>query len=512
MLAKVDLDEITIAELQARMASGELTARQVVEAYLERIDAIDRRGPTLRSVIQTNPDALAIADALDAERRGGRVRGPLHGIPILLKDNIDTADRLQTTAGSLALVDVPVSQDATVASQLRQAGAVILGKANLSEWANFRSTRSSSGWSGRGRQTRNPYVLDRSPGGSSSGSAVAVSANLAVAALGTETDGSIMSPSAACGVVGIKPTVGLTSRAGVIPISHSQDSVGPHARTVADAAIVLGALVGVDPRDEATQASSGKSFTDYTRFLDADGLRGVRLGVARKFHTGYSEHTDRVFEAALDVLRGCGAELVDEVEIPGHKALQDPLPGGDLNAEGYVLQYEFKADVQAYLATRPDAPVRTLADLIRFNTQHADQEMPYFGQERFTQSESRGPLTDEIYQRALEHDRAFARGFEAVFRERGFDALVAPTNTPPWVIDLFNGDRVLGGSARVAAVSGCPLVTVPAGRVFDLLPVGLTFMGPAWSEPVLIRLAYAFEQARRGRQPPRCVPTTLDLP
>ena len=495
---RVDLDEVTIEQLQARMASGALTARQLVEAYLERIEAVDRGGPRLRSIIEANPDALEIADALDRERADAHVRGPLHGIPIVLKDNIDTADRMQTTAGSLALLGVAVTEDAPVARRLRDAGAVLLAKANMSEWANFRSSRSSSGWSGRGRQTRNAFVLDRSPGGSSSGSAVAVSANLCVAALGTETDGSIMSPSSANGIVGIKPTVGLTSRTGVIPISHTQDTVGPHARTVADAAAVLSAI-----------AERG---LDYAQYLDRRALSGARIGVARKFHTGYSEHTDRVFDQALEVLRQCGAEVVDEVDIPGHAEVRANFEDTEHRAERTVMEYEFKVDIAAYLATRPDAPVRTLADLIRFNDEHADQEMPYFRQELFVGSEARGPLTDELYQRALEHHRTFVRGFANLFAESRFDALVAPTNAPACAIDLLDGDHHLGGSAVAAALGGFPLITVPAGFALDLLPLGLTFMGPPMSEPTLIKLAYAFEQASPIRRPPRFRATMLDLP
>jgi amidase len=496
--ARVDLDEITIDELQNQMAAGALSARVVVEAYLQRIDAIDRAGPTLRSIIETNPDALAVAEALDRERASGQVRGPLHGIPIVVKDNIDTADRMQTTAGSLALAGTCAARDAPVAARLRQAGAILLAKANLSEWANFRSTCSSSGWSGRGRQTRNPFVLDRSPGGSSSGSAVAVSANLCVAALGTETDGSIMSPSSVSGIVGIKPTVGLTNRQGVIPISHTQDTVGPHARTVTDAATVLSAI-----------AEAGD---DYRRYLDADGLRGARIGIARKFHTGFNEHTDRVFDQALEVLRHCGAELIDEVEIPGHAELRGNLDGTEVTAERVVLQYEFKAGIAAYLATRSDTRVRTLADLIHFNVEHADEEMPYFAQEIFLQSEARGPLSDELYQRALEHDLNFARGFARLFEERGFAALVAPTHAPACAIDFLNGDRGIGASAQAAAVGGFPLVTVPAGFALDVLPLGLTFMGPPRSESTLVKLAFAFEQARPVRRAPGFRATLLDLP
>ncbi len=507
-----DLEEVTIVELQRRFSSGELTALRLAQQYIERIEAIDRGGPKLRSVLEVNPDAQRIAEELDRERAAGRVRGPLHGIPIIVKDNIDTADAMQTTAGSLALLDSRVEQDATVARKLREAGAVILGKANLSEWANFRSIRSSSGWSGRGRQTRNPCVLDRNPGGSSSGSGVAVAANLCAASLGSETDGSIVSPSSNNGVVGIKPTVGLTSRAGVIPISHSQDTIGPHGRTVADAAAVLSAIAGgADPRDPAT--ASAPPSLDYTRYLDPEALRGARIGISRKFHTGYNEHTDRVFEEALDVLRQQGAELVDDIEIPGVGDLRHPLQGGgDKNHELVVLEYEFKADLAAYLAGRPSARVKSMADVIRFNEEHAAEEMPYFRQERLIACEERGPLTDELYQRAVEHSRTFARGFSGFFEEQRFDAIVAPSNAPAWAIDVLDGDRLLGGSSGPAAVAGFPLITVPAGYVCDLLPIGLTFMGPAWSEPTLIRLAHAYEQASTVRRPPRFVATILDLP
>ena len=494
----MDLDELTVDALQARLASGEISSRQLVEAYLERIETIDRHGPTLRSVLEVNPDALEIAEALDRERAQGRVRGPLHGVPILVKDNIDTVDRMQTTAGSLALLGARVAADAPVVARLRGAGAVLLGKANLSEWAKFRSSRPSSGWSGRGRQTRNPYVLDRSPGGSSSGSGVAVSANLCMAALGSETDGSIMSPSSNNGVVGIKPTVGLTSGRGVIPISHTQDVVGPHARTVADAAAVLSAI-----------AESGE---DYRANLDAGALKGARIGVARKFHTGLSEHSDRVFEHAVTVLRAGGAELLDDLEIPGQTELRANFEDTNQRAEGLVMQFEIKADMASYLATRPDATVKSLADLIRFNQEHADQEMPYFRQELFEAAEARGPLSDPLYRRALEHNLAFARGFAALFAERRLDALVAPTNAPAWVIDLLNGDRSLGGSSQAAAVGGFPLVTVPAGFALDRLPIGLTFMGPPRAEATLVKLAYAFEQANPVRRPPRFTPTLLDLP
>jgi amidase len=507
------IEEATIVDLQAAMQAGTLTARGLLDQYLKRIAELDAGGPSLNSIMELNPDARQIADGLDAERAQLGPRGPLHGIPILLKDNIDTADRTMTTAGSLALVDSKVRQDATVAAKLREAGAVLIGKAGMSEWANFRSNRSSSGWSGRGRQVRNPYVLDRNPCGSSSGSAAAVSGNMVTASLGTETDGSIVCPSSVCGVVGIKPTVGLTSRAGVIPIAHTQDTVGPHGRTVADAAAVLGALTGVDPRDEATQTSAGKSYTDYTQFLDADGLRGARIGVVRQFRVGISEHADAVFEVAVQRLRNAGA-ILETVEIPGEPDIRAAakIPGaGSDSSETIVLQYEFKADIKAYLDTRPDAATRSLGDLIQFNLDHAAEEMPYFGQQVFTQSQARGPLTDELYLKALELNRNFATGFSKFMTDRRFDALVATTRGPTWAIDLVNGDRGLVGSSGPAAVSGFPLVTVPAGYSFEHMPIGITFMGPAWSEPTLIRLAYAFEQAEPARKAPRFLPT-LSLP
>jgi amidase len=488
----VDVEESTIAQLLADLDRGRCTAGELVRAYLQRIATLDRSGPTLRSVIEVNPDAVDIAAALDRDRAGGVGRGPLHGIPILLKDNIDTADRMQTTAGSLALVGAAVNADAAVARKLRAAGAIILGKTNLSEWANFRSSRSSSGWSGRGRQTRNPYVLDRTPSGSSSGSAVAVAANLCAATLGTETDGSIISPSSACGVVGIKPTVGLTSRDGVIPISHSQDTVGPHARTVADAAAMLSAI-----------AESG---IDYRQFINANGLRGARIGVAREFHTGYSEHTDRVFEQTLETLRLAGADLVDQVFIPGEAELRERSLDNE-SSEGLVLEYEFKAGLAAYLANRPEAQIRSLADLIRFNLDHAADEMPYFQQERLVKSDARGPLTDAAYLEALSKHREFARRFTALFEEQRLDALVAPSNPPACVIDLLDGDHDLGGSTQPAAVAGFPVVTVPAGFACDCLPLGLSFMGPAFSEPILIKLASGFESTTAIRRRPTLLPT-----
>jgi len=494
-----ELEEATVADLQKRMASGALTSRRIVEAYLGRIEALDRRGPALGSVIETNPDALSIADALDAERRAKGPRGPLHGVPVLLKDNIDTADETTTTAGSLALEGSRPAQDAPLARRLREAGAVLLGKANLSEWANFRSTRSVSGWSGRGGQCRNPYALDRNPSGSSSGSGAAVAANLVALAVGTETDGSIVSPSNNCGVVGIKPTVGLVSRTGVVPISESQDTAGPMARTVADAAALLTALAGPDPRDRAT-AEAAKHAADYTRFLDAEGLRGARIGVARNM-AGFHPDTDALFEGALAELKRRGAEVVDPADVPNVKELNEP--------EYQVMLFEFKAGLDAYLgALGPQAPVRSLADAIAFNERNKGREMPYFGQEIFVKAAEMGPLTSPAYREALEKCRRLSRGegIDAVMDKHRLDALVAPTGAPAWVIDPVSGDHFVGGNSTPAAVAGYPTVTVPMGLVFGL-PVGLSFIGRAWSEPVLVRLAFAYEQATRHRRPPRFLAT-----
>jgi amidase len=499
-----ELLEATIGDAQAAMQAGQLSAHELVQQYLTQIAALDQAGPQLRSILEVNPDALAIAHTLDAERQAGRVRGALHGIPILLKDNIDTADRQHTTAGSLALLGSQPAADATVVQRLRDAGAILLGKTNLSEWANFRSTHSSSGWSARGGQGKNPYNTAHNPCGSSSGSASAVAANFALVALGTETDGSIVCPAHANGVVGLKPTVGLTSRAGVIPISHTQDSVGVLARTVRDAAILLGALVGVDARDPATQASAGNLVGDYTQFLRPDGLRGARIGVARASYFGYSKEADAVAEAALRTLRAQGAVIVDPADIPTAN-----LIAGD-GSELTVMLYEFKHDLAVYLATRvPDSrqrdiPImRTLADLIAFNDAHKAEEMPYFGQELFLQAEQKHDLTSPGYRRALETSRRIARekGIDAVMDRFKLDALVAPTAQPAWPIDLAHGDQVTGGSSSAAARAGYPLITVPAGDAGGL-PIGITFMGRAWSEPVLLRLAYAFEQATKARRPP----------
>jgi len=421
------LEETTIADLQAGMAAGTMTARSITQQYLDRIGELDRKGPTLRHVIETNPDALSLADTLDQERKAGKLRGPLHGIPILLKDNIDTADRMTTTAGSLALAGSIPLQDAFIAAKLRAAGAILLGKTNLSEWANFRSSHSSSGWSGRGGQAKNPYVLDRNPCGSSSGSGGAVSANLCAAAIGTETDGSIVCPSSANGIVGIKPTLGLVSRAGIIPIAHSQDTSGPMARTLRDAAIILGVLAGVDPRDSATSESGTRGQTDYTKYLDPNGLRGARIGVARTRFFGYSDVTDKVINDAIAAMKAQGAVIVDPANIATAGKFDD--------SEFDVLLYEFKADLNKYLASLgPKAPVKTLADIIAFNDQHKDTSMPWFGQEIMIQAQAKGPLTEKKYLAALAKDLKMSRvdGIDATMNKYKLDAIVAPTGSPAW--------------------------------------------------------------------------------
>ena len=492
--------ELSVADLQSRMAKGTLTSRTLTAAYLARIAAVDRSGPTLNSVIETNPDALTIAAERDAERRAGKVRGPLHGIPVLIKDNIDSADRMQTTAGSLALVGKPAPRDAFIVQRLRDAGAVLLGKTNLSEWANFRSTRSTSGWSGRGGQTRHPFVLDRNPCGSSSGTGTAISANLAAVGIGTETDGSIICPSSICGLVGIKPTVGLWSRSGIIPISSSQDTAGPMARTVSDAAALLGALTGVDARDRATADSAGKSATDYTTFLNAKSLQGARIGVARNM-AGFHPATDAAFERAIESLRHAGAVIVDPANVP--------TVGKYDAAELDVLLYEFKAGVNAYLAERGNTvSVHTMDDVIAFNRANAGAEMPYFGQEQMERAQAMGSLDDAKYRDAVATCRRLSRdeGIDAIMAQHSLDAIVAPSNGPSWTTDVINGDRYSGGNASVAAVAGYPSITVPMGFV-DALPLGVSFIGRAWSEGRLIGLAYAFEQATKARRAPRFLTT-----
>jgi len=495
-----ELDEKTIAELQEGMKSGSLTARSIAEKYLSRIAAIDNQGPRLNSVIELNPDALTIAEALDAERKTKGPRGPLHGIPVLIKDNIATNDRMATTAGSLALDGLTAQRDAFVVKRLRDAGAVILGKTNLSEWANFRSTHSTSGWSGRGGLTRNPYALDRNPCGSSSGSGVAVSANLCSVAIGTETDGSIVCPATTNGIVGIKPTVGLVSRSGIIPIAHSQDTAGPMARTVTDAVILLGAITGVDSQDASTPESNGKSFTDYTRFLDPNGLKGARIGVARKYF-GFSDDVDRLMNDAIEVMKRSGATVIDPVDLALSKEYED--------SELEVLLYEFKSDLNKYLSELgPKAPFHSLKEIIEFNEKNRSREMPYFGQELFLKAEAKGPLTSPDYLKAVEKNRRLSRiqGIDAVINKDRLDAIVAPTGGPSWTTDLVNGDHFTGGSSTPAAVAGYPNINVPAGFIHGL-PVGISFFGAAYSEPALIKLAYAFEQVTRHRRAPRFLPT-----
>jgi amidase len=491
-----ELDEVTISQLQDGMKSGKYTAQSLVEKYLARIDEIDKRGPAVNAIIELNPDALSIAKALDQERNAKGTRGPLHGIPVLIKDNIDTADRMMTTAGSLALVGSKPPKDSFVAQRLRAAGAVILGKTNLSEWANIRSSHSVSGWSGRGGLTKNPYALDRNACGSSSGTGAGISANLAVVGIGTETDGSIVCPSSSNGLAGIKPTVGLVSRGGIIPISHSQDGAGPMCRTVRDAAILLGALTGVDPDDSATAASTGKSQTDYAQYCDPHGLKGARIGVARKYF-GFNDAVDALMEQSLNVMKTQGATLVDPADIATLGKFDD--------TELLVFMYELKADLNAYLARLgPGAPVRTLQDIIDFNDRNRQKEMPYFGQDLFVKAQSKGPLSEKEYLEAVEKNHQLARteGIDALMDKYHLDAIVAPTGGPAWLTDLVNGDHSAGGSSNAAAVAGYPNVNVTAGFLSGL-PVGISFFGRAWSEPTLIKMAYSFEQAIKARQAPR---------
>ena len=495
-MEKFELEEATVAQMQNAMKSGETSAEKLLERYIERIREID---PKIRSVIEINPDAERIAEELDKERKAGKIRGALHGIPVLLKDNIDTADRMKTTAGSLALLDAPTpKKDAFLVEQLRRSGAVILGKTNLSEWANFRSTKSSSGWSGRGGQTRNPYMLDRNACGSSTGSAAAIAANLAAIGIGTETDGSIVCPASICGIVGLKPTLGLVSRSGVIPIAHSQDTAGPMTRTVEDAAILLGALSGFDRNDPVTSQSS-KAAKDYTRFLEKNGLRKMRIGVARDYW-GKNAELDKVMNGALDALKNSGAILID-VKFPTLEKFGD--------AEFEVLLYEFKTDLEKYLVER-NAPYKTLADLIRFNEENAEREMPYFKQEIFESAVKKGNLQTRAYRLALQKSKSLtqAQGIDAVMNQNKLDAIAAPSNSPVWTIDLINGD--CGGtyvsSSSLAAVAGYPNITVPAGFAREL-PIGISFFGRAFSEPTLLKIAYAFEQATKARRMPKFLPT-----
>jgi amidase len=489
-----------VAALQAAMRSGGATAAGLVDYFLRRIEAIDRAGPAVNSVIETNPDAPSIARGLDDERKNKSPRSPLHGVPVLVKDNLDTHDRMMTTAGSLALLGSVAPRDSTVVKKLRESGAVLLGKTNLSEWANFRANNSTSGWSARGGLTKNPHALDRNPSGSSSGSAAAVAAGLCTVAIGTETNGSIISPSTVCGVVGLKPTVGLVSRAGIIPISASQDTAGPIARTVRDAAVLLGAIAGGDDRDHATEHADEKGHRDYTQFLDASGLKGARIGVARQFFRGNGKGR-AVIDSALTALKDAGAVLVDPVELPGWSNV-----GG---ASFDVMLYEFKAGLNAYLASLGEgAKVRSLADAIAFNDKNAEKEMPYFGQEIFLLAEAKGPLTDPAYAAAVEKCQRYSRaeGIDAAMDQHKLDALVAPSGGPAGKTDLVYGDRDVGGSSSPAAIAGYPNITVPAGNVKGL-PVGISFFGRAWSEPALLRVAYAFEQLTKARKAPEFLPS-----
>ncbi|HUF03991.1 MAG TPA: amidase [Aridibacter sp.] len=495
--AAFDIEEASVADLRDAMASGKATARAITQAYLKRIADVDKK---INSIIELNPDALGIADELDRERKAGRVREPLHGIPVVIKDNIDTADKMKTTAGSLALVDSPSPvEDSAVARQLRAAGAVILGKTNLSEWANFRSNNSSSGWSGRGGQTRNPYILDRNPCGSSSGSAAAVAASLATVGIGTETDGSVICPSSICGIVGVKPTVGLVSRSGIIPIAHTQDTAGPMTRTVEDAAILLSALTSTDDKDSATSVPGRRTESDYTKFLDKGGLKGARIGIARDYWER-NERVDGVLNEALEALKAGGAELFD-VKFETFRQFGD--------AEYQVLLYEFKADLNKYLANR-GSKYKTLADLIKFNEDNKEKEMRYFGQDIFIEAEKKGHLTSDEYVQALKKCRMMSRekGLDAALDGQKLDAIVGPSNAPTWMVDLVNGDCGSGyiGSSQFPAVSGYPNITVPFGFIKEL-PIGVSFMGGAWQEPKLFRIAYAFEQLTKGRRKPKYLAT-----
>jgi amidase len=495
-----ELAELGLAELGAGLAAGRWSSVELVRLYSERIAALDRGAGRTNAIGEPNPEAESIAAALDRERRAGRVRGPLHGLPIVIKDNIDTADRMKTTAGSLALEPSAPAADAFLVERLREAGAVLLAKTNLSEWANFRSTKSTSGWSGRGGQVRNPYALDRNPCGSSSGSGVAPSANLCAAAVGTETDGSITCPAAMNGIAGLKPTLGLVSRTGVIPIAHSQDTAGPMGRTVEDVAILLSGLTGVDLRDPATAPSVDHLERDWRRSFSPDALRGARLGVARNYF-GWHPEIDRRMEEVLAALKSLGAELIDPAEIPNKGEYDD--------SEYEVLLYEFKHDLNAYLAALPDrGQPRTLAALIDFNRANAAREMPWFGQEIFEAAEAKGPLTEEVYAKALakNHRLSRAEGIDAVLAEHRLDALVCPTMGPAYLTDWINGDHYGGSATSPCAVSGYPHLTVPAGFVHGL-PWGLSFLGPAWSDARLLAYGHAFESATRARRPPGFLPT-----
>ena len=493
--------EADVTALQAQMAAGKLTAVALTERYLERIKAIDKSGPKLNAIIELNPDAIAIARALDVERKTKGARGPLHGIPVLIKDNIATADKMQTTAGSLALVGAKAPRDAFLVTQLRAAGAVILGKTNLSEWANMRSSRSTSGWSGRGGQTKNPYALDRNCSGSSSGSGAAVAASSAAVAVGSETDGSIVSPSSLCGLVGLKPTLGLISRDGIVPISHSQDTAGPMTRTVTDAAILLTALAGEDSRDAAT-AGTKQHATDYTKFLDKNGLKGARIGVVRNAMSS-NMRQQAIVDAALDVLKQQGAVLID-VEVPNMDKYG--------NTETDVLLYELKADLNSYLAEFGKGSAATsLAAVIEFNQKNRAKEMPYFDQELMVKAQEKGDLSSPEYLAALKNNHQYSRteGIDQVMKEHQLDALFASTGGPAFITDYVNGDHTIDGFSSPAAVAGYPHITVPAG-LFAGLPVGVSFVAGAYAEGTIIKLAYAYEQASKKRSAPKYLAHSLE--
>ena len=497
--SKFEFNEITIDELQQKMATGELTTVEICRKYLDRIKLVD---PVLKSVIELNPGVLEIARELDDERKSGKVRGPLHGIPILIKDNIDTGDKMQTTAGSLALEGNIAPKDAFIIKKLRDSGAVILGKTNLSEWANFRSDNSSSGWSGRGGQVRNPFCLDRSPCGSSSGTGAAVSANLCVAGIGTETNGSIVCPSGINGLVGIKPTLGMWSRSGIIPIAHSQDTAGPMARTVKDAAILLGSLAEFDPNDAETHIEKGEIFSDYTQFLNAENLTGIRIGIASQM-IGFNYKADEIFNNAVDVLKSKGAVIIENIKFENNRKWDE--------ASYQVLLYEFKSDLNKYLSEHPGAPLKSLQDIIEYNKNNANKEMPWFAQEIFEEAQKKGDLNSEEYLEALRNSKLYAgkEGIDKVMEENKLDAIIAQTNGPAWTIDWVNGDHFNGGSSSPAAISGYPNITVPMGFVKSL-PVGISFFGKAWSEPTLLRIAYAFEQATKHRKTPGFLKTLIE--
>jgi amidase len=493
------MKEYTIYEIQSLIEKEELSAKKLVEIYLTQIQEIDKQGPKLNSIIEINPEAMEIAKFLDEERKNNIIRSPLHGIPVIIKDNINTADKMQTTAGSLAFKSHIASEDAYIVKKLRNAGAIILAKANLSEWANFRSTRSTSGWSSRGGQTLNPYSLDRNPCGSSSGSAVAVAANLCSVAIGTETDGSIICPSHINSLIGIKPTIGLVSRTGIVPISHNQDTAGPMARTVQDAAILLSIIAGIDPDDSSTSTHNYDIPSDYTKFLDPNGLMGARIGVARNYF-GNNDLIDKIIEESIEKMKTLGAEIIDPVEFKSLNDLRD--------AEFQVLLYDFKHDLNEYLAKYgPIETLKNLEDLIKFNIKNQDKVMPYFKQELFTMANEKGEITSEEYKEALEKCHRLARdeGIDAVLKEHQLDAIVAPSGGAAWLSDYINGDHSTGGSSLVAAVAGYPNITVPAGYVYGL-PVGISFFSSAFQEPKLLKFAYAFEQATRIRNPPNFLP------